>query len=142
MTAKQLSVFIENRQGRLGEVLAVLKKNDVNILSLSLADTTEYGLLRILVNKPEKGKEMLIAEGFSSMITEILVIKVPHTSGSLQKILQLIADNNISIEYMYGLSIDGEDASIAMKTNDIAAACKVLKDNGIETIVTEDLEKL
>ena len=142
MTAKQLSVFIENRQGRLGEVLAVLKKNDVNILSLSLADTTEYGLLRILVNKPEKGKEMLIAEGFSSMITEILVIKVPHTSGSLQKILQLIADNNISIEYMYGLSIDGADASIAMKTNDLAAACKVLKDNGIETIVTEDLEKL
>lgn len=142
MTAKQLSVFIENRQGRLGEVLAVLKKNDVNILSLSLADTTEYGLLRILVNKPEKGKEMLIAEGFSSMITDILVIKVPHTSGSLQTILQLIADNNISIEYMYGLSIDGTDASIAMKTNDIAAACKVLKDNGIETIVTEDLEKL
>ena len=142
MTAKQLSVFIENRQGRLGEVLAVLKKNDVNILSLSLADTTEYGLLRILVNNPEKGKEMLIAEGFSSMITDILVIKVPHTSGSLQTILQLIADNNISIEYMYGLSIDGTDASIAMKTNDIAAACKVLKDNGIETIVTKDLENL
>ena len=89
MTAKQLSVFIENRQGRLGEVLAVLKKNDVNILSLSLADTTEYGLLRILVNKPEKGKEMLIAEGFSSIITEILVIKVPHTSGSLQNILHI-----------------------------------------------------
>ena len=142
MTAKQLSVFIENRQGRLGEVLAVLKKNNVNILSLSLADTTEYGLLRILVNNPEKGKEMLIAEGFSSMITEILVIKVPHTSGSLQNILQLIADNNISIEYMYGLSIDGKNASIAMKTNDIAAACKVLKDNGIETIVTKDLETL
>jgi hypothetical protein len=142
MTAKQLSVFIENRQGRLGEVLAVLKKNDVNILSLSLADTTEYGLLRILVNKPEKGKEMLIAEGFSSMITEILVIKVPHTAGSLQKLLQLIADNNISIEYMYGLSIDGTDASIAMKTNDIDGACKVLKDNGIETIVTKDLENL
>jgi hypothetical protein len=142
MTAKQLSVFIENRQGRLGEVLAVLKKNDVNILSLSLADTTEYGLLRILVNKPEKGKEMLIAEGFSSMITEILVIKVPHTAGSLQKILQLIADNNISIEYMYGLSIDGTNASIAMKTNDIDGACKVLKDNGIETIVTKDLENL
>ena len=142
MTAKQLSVFIENRQGRLGEVLAVLKKNNVNILSLSLADTTEYGLLRILVNNPEKGKEMLIAEGFSSMITDILVIKVPHTSGSLQNILQLIADNNISIEYMYGLSIDGKNASIAMKTNDIDGACKVLKDNGIETIVTKDLETL
>lgn len=142
MTAKQLSVFIENRQGRLGEVLAVLKNNDINILSLSLADTTEYGLLRILVNKPEKGKEVLIEKGFSSMITDILVIKVPHKSGSLQEILQLISDSNISIEYMYGLSIDGADASIAMKTNDILGACKILKDNNIETIIDKDLERL
>ena len=59
MVAKQLSVFIENRQGRLGEVLKVLKNNNVNILSLSLADTTEYGLLRLIVNAPEKGKEEL-----------------------------------------------------------------------------------
>ena len=140
--AKNIEVTTKSGRNYSAKVLAVLKKNNVNILSLSLADTTEYGLLRILVNNPEKGKEMLIAEGFSSMITDILVIKVPHTSGSLQNILQLIADNNISIEYMYGLSIDGKNASIAMKTNDIAAACKVLKDNGIETIVTEDLETL
>ena len=142
MTAKQLSVFIENRQGRLGEVLAVLKKNDVNILSLSLADTTEYGLLRILVNNPEKGKEMLIAEGFSSMITDILVIKVPHTSGSLQNILQLIADNNISIEYMYGLSVGGKDASIVVKTSDFDGVREVFKKNAIETLSTEDLQAL
>ncbi len=142
MTVKQLSVFIENRQGRLGEVLAVLKKNDVNILSLSLADTTEYGLLRILVNNPEKGKDMLIAEGYSSMLTDILVIKIPHTAGSLQNILEVIAKKNVNIEYMYGLSIDGADASVAMKTNDIELACSVLKENGIETMTKEELSKL
>ena len=76
MTVKQLSVFIENRQGRLGEVLAVLKHAHVNILSMCVADTTEYGLLRLIVNDPEKGKDALLAEGFSSMVTDVIIIKV------------------------------------------------------------------
>ena len=91
MTVNQVSVFIENRQGRLGEVLQILKDNDVNILSISLADTTEYGLLRLIVNKPEHAKEVLLAAGFSSMLTEVLIIKVPHVAGSLQNILSEIA---------------------------------------------------
>ena len=71
MFAKQLSVFIENRQGRLGEVLNVLKENNVNILSLSLADTTEYGLLRLIVSNPEEGKEKLAKAGFSSLLSNV-----------------------------------------------------------------------
>ena len=67
MTVNQVSVFIENRQGRLGEVLQVLKDNDVNILSISLADTTEYGLLRLIVNKPEHARDVLLEAGFSSI---------------------------------------------------------------------------
>ena len=139
MTAKQLSVFIENRQGRLGEVLNVLRKNDVNIISMSLADTTEYGLLRLIVNNPESGKEALLAEGYSSMLTDVLVIKIPHKAGSLQEILQVVSDKNVSIEYMYGLSIEGEDASVVMKTNDLALACEVLKENKIETLTAKEL---
>ena len=69
MAAKQLSVFIENRKGRLGEVLEVLKKNGISILSLSLADTTEYGLLRLIVNDPELCKQTLSQEGFSTMLS-------------------------------------------------------------------------
>ena len=88
MVAKQLSVFIENRQGRLGEVLNVLKKNNVNILSLSLADTTEYGLLRLIVNNPQVGKEKLAEEGFSSLLTDVLVINIAHIAGSLQSFEQ------------------------------------------------------
>ena len=78
MVAKQLSVFIENRQGRLGEVLNVLKQNKVNILSLSLADTTEYGLLRLIVNDPALGREKLANDGFSTMLTDVLVIKINY----------------------------------------------------------------
>jgi len=139
MTAKQLSVFIENRKGRLGEVLHVLKENDINIFSISLADTTEYGLLRAIVNNPEKARDVLIDAGFSAMLTDILIIRVPHVSGSLQKILEVIADNGVSIEYTYGLSVGSNSASIVMKTSDLALACKVLKDSNIETMSLEEI---
>ena len=92
MTVKQLSVFVENRQGRLGEVLAVLKDNGVSILSMSLADTTEYGLLRIIVNQPERGCEVLVAAGFSAMLTDVIIVKVPHVAGALQSILEKITE--------------------------------------------------
>ena len=139
MTAKQLSVFIENRKGRLGEVLHVLKENDVNIFSLSLADTTEYGLLRVIVNNPEKAREVLIDAGFSSMLTDVLIIKIPHVAGSLQTILEVIADNGVNIEYMYGLSVGAEDASVVMKTNDLDLACSVLKSANIGTMSIEEI---
>ena len=127
MTAKQLSVFIENRRGRLGEVLKVLKDNNVNILSMSLADTTEYGLLRLIVNAPDHGRDVLLSAGFSSMITDILIVKVPHVAGSLQERLTIISENNIDIEYMYGLSVEANDATIVVKTNELERACEVLK---------------
>ena len=139
MTAKQLSVFIENRKGRLGEFLHVLKENNVNIFSLSLADTTEYGLLRVIVNNPERARDVLIDAGFSSMITEVLIIKIPHVAGSLQEILEIIADNGVNIEYMYGLSVEADGASIVMKTNDLVSACKVLSDAKIETMSIEEI---
>ena len=142
MTANQLSVFIENRKGRLGEVLHVLKENDVNIFSISLADTTEYGLLRLIVNDAEKGREVLLAAGFSAMITKVLIIKVPHVAGSLQKILTLVADKGVNIEYMYGLSVEAEDASIVMKTNDLDVAIEVLKEGKIETMTNEEIAAL
>ena len=124
MIEKQLSVFIENKQGRLGEVLQVLKDNEVNIQSLSLADTTEYGLLRLIVDKPEVGKEKLFEAGFSSMLTQVLIVDVPHSPGSLQTVLKVIAEKQISVEYMYGLTIKGDMASIVMKTDDLDKASK------------------
>ncbi len=142
MTVKQLSVFIENRRGRLGEVLRVLKDNDVNILSMSLADTTEYGLLRLIVNKPEHGRDVLLDAGFSSMLTEILIVKVPHVAGALQSILTLIAENDIDIEYMYGLSVESTDATIVVKTNELDKACELFKANNIGTMSSDEIASL
>ena len=142
MVAKQLSVFIENRQGRLGEVLNVLKNNNVNILSLSLADTTEYGLLRLIVNNPDLGKEKLSKEGFSTMLTNVIVLKITHEAGSLQGLLKILSDNDVNVEYMYGLSIDGDEASVVLKTSDIAKAEEVFAQQGVRTLSTEDISNL
>ena len=133
MVTKQISVFIENRKGRLGDILDVLKENGVNILSMSLADTAEYGLLRIISDKPQEGKAALTAAGFSSMLTDVFILKVPHTPGGLQNILRAISDEEISVEYMYGLSVDGTDASIELKTSDLEKADEILAKRGIET---------
>lgn len=141
MVAKQLSVFIENRQGRLGEVLKVLKDNKVNILSLSLADTTEYGLLRLLVDNPELCKEKLSLSGFATMITDVLVVKISHKAGSLQSLLEILAINDINVEYMYGLSTDGEDAKVVLKPSDTEVGDKILISNGVKTLTTEELTK-
>ena len=134
MVTKQISVFIENRKGRLGEILDVLKEKDVNILSMSLADTAEYGLLRIISDKPQEGKTALSAAGFSSMLTDVFILKVPHMPGALQNILRIISEEEINVEYMYGLSVGGEDASIVVKTSDLGKADETFEKHGIETM--------
>ena len=142
MFAKQLTVFIENRTGRLCEVLNVLKTNKVNILSLSLADTTEYGLLRLIVDNPAAGKEKLTESGFSSLLSDVSVIKIPHTAGSLQELLRVIDEAGVNIEYMYGLSIEAEDAHVVLKASNAAKIDEILAKNNVMTLSTEQLAKL
>ena len=139
MLAKQLTVFIENRTGRLSEVLSVLGDNGVNILSMSLADTTEFGLLRLIVNDPAKGREMLTEGGFSSLLSDVIIIKIPHKVGTLQKLLSDMDGKNINIEYMYGLSLEGDNAYVVLKATDINALDDVLSENNIETVTCEHL---
>lgn len=139
MYMKQLSIFIENREGRLEEVLAVLKQNNVNIVSLSLADTSDYGLLRLLVNDPKTGKEALQEKGFSAMLTDVLGIRLSHRVGQLQELLELICKANINIEYMYALSTGTDDASIVIKTSDLEKAAELLKETDVELISAEEI---
>lgn len=140
MYIKQLSVFIENREGRLEEVLDVLKKRDVNIVSLSLADTSDYGLLRLLVTKPEEGKAALLENGFSAMLTDVLGIKLRHRVGQLQELLEVICKSHINIEYMYALSTGTDDASIVIKTSDLEKAAEVLKETDVELVSAEEIQ--
>ena len=100
ITIQQLSVFLENREGRLDEVLSVLAGNDVNIVALSLADTTEYGMLRMIVSDPNKGKAVLKENGITAMLTDVIALRVPHETGSLSRAMHQIVDGDVNIEYI------------------------------------------
>ena len=128
MLSKQISVFLENRGGRLSEVLSVLKKAEVNILSLSLADTSDYGLLRIIVDDSEKGKNALTEKGFSAKVSLVTIVNIHHSPGALNDLVIKLAERDINIEYMYGLSLYGENASVVIKTSDPELAEKILNE--------------
>jgi hypothetical protein len=142
MFAKQLTVFIENRTGRLCEVLNVLRENNVNILSLSLADTTEFGLLRLIVDRPEVGKETLTAGGFSSVLSDVSIIQIPHKTGSLQELLRAIDRDGVNIEYMYGLSIEGEEAYVVLKASSAEKIEEIFSAYEVTTVTDEHLQGL
>ena len=142
MFAKQLTVFIENRAGRLSEVLSVLRENNVNILSLSLADTTEFGLLRLIVDNAAHGKEKLSEKGFSSLLSDVSIIQIPHKVGSLQELLKIIEAEEVNIEYMYGLSIESDQAYVVVKASDIEKLDKIFEKHHIRTLSCQDLSNI
>lgn len=139
MFVNQLSVFIENREGRLEQVLETLKEKNINIISLSLADTSDYGLLRMIVSNPEEGKNALREAGFSAMLTQVLAVKLSHKVGQLQELLSEICKAGINIEYTYALATGNDDASIVIKPADLEKAAAVLEKTGIEVISATEL---
>ena len=130
-TIKQLSVFLENREGRLDEVLKVLADYDVNIVALSLADTSDFGMVRMIVSDPYRGKNVLKESGITAMITDVVALRVPHATGSLSKAMHLIVEEGLNIEYMYAFA-NGSDASAVLKTDNPEKLVKTLKDGGFD----------
>ena len=140
MFVNQLSVFIENREGRLEQVLETLKMNNINIISLSLADTSDYGSLRMIVSDPEVGKKALREAGFSAMLTKVIAVKLSHKVGQLQELLSEICKAGINIEYTYALATGNDDASIVIKPADLEKAAAILEKTGVEVITASELK--
>lgn len=136
-TVKQLSVFLENKKGRLNEVLSLLAKGGINIVALSLADTTDYGMLRMIVSDPEKGKTILKEEGIMAMLTEVVALRVPHATGSLCKALKFLDDNEVNIEYMYAFA-NGIDAAAVLKSDDAHQVIRILKEQGFDFYLEDE----
>lgn len=137
MFIKQVSVFLENADGRLQSALDVIKNEKINIVSLSLADTSEYGMLRMIVSDPEKAKAALKEAGLSAHLTDVLAIKLPHTVGSLQGVVESITKAGIGIEYMYALSTKDENACIVIKPANKDACAKALEDMKLDFLTDE-----
>lgn len=140
MTIKQLSIFLENREGRLDEVLKTLGANDVNIVALSLADTADYGMLRMIVSDPDKGKAVLREAGITSMLTDVVALRVPHATGSLSKAMHALVAGNVNVEYMYAFA-NGKDASAVLKSDDPMKAVSLLKENGFDVWSADEAYK-
>ena len=131
MTIKQLSVFLENKEGRLDKVLKTLSSGGVNIVALSLADSSDYGMLRMIVSDPEKGRMVLREAGIMAMLTEVVALRVPHATGSLSKAMHLIVEAQINIEYMYAFA-NGSDAAAVLKSDAPEKVVEILKRNGFD----------
>ena len=136
-TIQQLSVFMENREGRLDEILKILAEAGVNIVALSLADTSEYGMLRMIVSDPHKGRAALKDEGITAMLTDVVALRVPHATGSLSKAMHQIVEGEVNIEYMYAFA-NGSDAAAVLKSDDPARVIDILKGSGFDVYSADE----
>ena len=141
MTIKQISIFLENKSGRLAEVLGILGEANIKIYALTIADTSEYGILRLIVSDFNKAVENLKEKKFTVNITEVLAVATPSQAGSFAKVLKTFADECISIEYMYAFKL-GTNAALFIRPEDIEPALTVLNKHNFRLLAPEDLGKL
>jgi hypothetical protein len=132
MGIKQISVFLENNKGRLAEVTKCLADAGINLRAISIADTADFGILRIIVDRQEDAVNALIEAGFTTRETDVLVVEISDVPGSLAKLMKLFRDADVNIEYLYA-SLEGREGSAAVifKLNNFEAAQKIIKENGI-----------
>jgi hypothetical protein len=135
MPIKQISVFLENNAGRLGEVTRTLAGAEINIRAISIADTADFGILRLIVNDYDKAMKALVDAGFTTRITDVAAVEVEDTPGSLAKVMELFQQVNVNIEYLYA-SLEGATgkAVIIFKLEDHGQGLKIIKDHGLAMI--------
>ena len=134
MLVKQLSVFVENQPGRLSAIINLLAEKRVNLSALSLADTSKFGVLRLIADKPEEAQDALRAAGIVSKSSDVLAVAIDDTPGSLTRVLDLLTEKNISVEYMYAFSAKQENkALMVFKVDSLEAAEALLAENGFES---------
>ena len=138
MIIKQLSVFLENKSGRLAEVLETLGEKKINITAMAVADTSEYGILRFIAAEVEKARDVLKAKGFSVHLSDVLCIITGSEAGSFAKALKILSQENISIEYIYAFSI-GNKAAIVMRTENRDKALEAIQKHNMELLKRDDL---
>ena len=137
---KQISIFLQNTNGQLAELVELFSRNNINLRAMSLADTQDYGILRLIADTPEKAEEMLKAEGYAYSTTEVAAIPLPDRAGALAEVVRVCAENQIGIEYAYAfLSAKPDTACLILRTSDHAQAVLTLARNGIKTATQEEL---
>lgn len=139
MIIKQLSVFLENKSGRLNEVATLLAQAGINMSAFSVADTTEFGILRLIVSDPGKACDVLKKGGFTVRLTEVVCLHTPNVPGALAKALNILAEDGVFIEYLYAFSMGKDSANIVLKPEDIQKCIQVFQDHRMELVNASDL---
>jgi hypothetical protein len=143
MKLKQISVFLENRKGRLAEALETLARAKVNIRTLSIADTSAFGILRLIVPDPDKAKKVLEKASFTVKESSVVAIEVDDRPGGLAAALRVLSDADINVEYLYAfVEKSGSKAVVILRTEDVDAGIKTLKTAGIGILKADQVYKL
>ena len=143
MTVKQISVFLENRPGALAEFTKILELSSIDLRALSLAESEDFGIVRVIVDDPYKTIRILKEEGYICSVTKVIAVEIADKPGSLVKMLNVLGDNNVNLEYSYAfLAKKANSAFMILRVADNDKAIKVLTQNGIRPICHEDMEGL
>lgn len=140
MLVKQINVFLENQSGRLAEVTRTLGRNDIDIRALYIADTTEYGILRMILDKPDNAVEVLTAAGFTVSSTPVIAIAIADKPGTLDHALSILSAGSLSLEYLYAyVGRTSEDAVVVIRVKDPQLALQKLTEAGIRVLSSEEV---
>lgn len=140
MKVKQLSIFLENQSGRLAEVTGALGEQGINIRALSLADTSGFGILRLIVNDIRKAHDLLREKGFTVRETDVIAVEMPDSPGGLARILSTLGEANINVEYMYAfVQKSSENAVVIFRIENVDAAIAALQAKGIRILPEEEV---
>jgi hypothetical protein len=143
MKITQISVFLENRKGRLCDVCTLLGENNINIRALTIAETESFGVLRIVVDKPEPAVAVLKTNGFVANVTDVAAVEVKDTPGGLASVLKILSENDVNIEYMYGfMEKYSQNALLVFRFQDPDKAQKILAKNNIKVVTSKEITGL
>ena len=141
MTVRQISVFLENRQGRLALLSETLASRGIDMLAISVADTTDYGILRIIVSDCELAEQVLREAGYSVNITDVIAVAVDDSPGGLAGILRLLSDQGLSVGYLYSLVHRiGHNAVLLLQLRDLSRAVQILQDQGVRLLSEQEIQ--
>jgi len=142
MKVEQISIFLENKSGRLAEVTDLLAKNNINLRALSLADTADFGIFRLIVSDTEKAVALLKDKGFTTNRNEVVAVVVPDRPGGLASILALLQGKAINVEYMYAFVQKSEgNAVLIFRFDEIEQAIEVLQESGVRVLSKEEVQQ-
>jgi len=143
MTINQLSIFVENKAGTVAEITKSIADAGVSIRALSVADTQEFGILRLIVSDVEKAKEALGKNDCVVSVTKVIGVEIPDTPGGLSNVLQLMSKADINVEYLYAfITISGKHAYVVLRVEDNEKAIKILTENGVKLVSQSDIDAL